>query len=88
MRSALFLSVAILLALGVLFARDRLKLAFKVGAVLYAASLLVRFFIFGRTDADDLLDVLTLIAVFGLIWLLAWGATNAILRRRARRPPG
>ena len=87
MRSTLFLSVAILLALGVLFARDRLKLAFKVGAVLYAVLLAVRFAIFGRTDADNLIDLLTVLAIFGLIWLAAWAATTAILRHRARRPP-
>ncbi len=87
MRSALFVSIAILLVLGVLFARERLKLAFRVGAVLYAVLLVVRFIIFGRADSDSLLDLLTVMAIFGLIWLAAWLATNAILRARARRPP-
>jgi hypothetical protein len=42
MRSTLFLAVAILLGLGLFFARDRVRLAFQVGAVLYAISLVVR----------------------------------------------
>ena len=85
MRSALFVSIAILLALGVLFARERLKLAFRVGAALYAVLLVARFIMFGRTDSDSLLDLLTVMAIFCLIWLAAWVATNAILRARARR---
>ena len=87
MRSALLLSIAILLVLGVLFARDRLRLAFQVGAILYGALFVVRFILFGRTDADSLIDLLTVLAIFGLIWLAAWAATTAILRHRARRPP-
>ncbi len=88
MRSTLFLAVAILLGLGLFFARDRVRLAFQVGAVLYAITLVVRFFIFGFGDADDALGIVTIAAVFFLIWLGAWWGTNAILRRRERaRPP-
>ncbi len=90
MRSTLFLAVAILLGLGLFFARDRVRLAFQVGAVLYAVTLVVRFVIFGFGDADDALGLLTIVAVLFLIWLAAWWGTNEILRRRARtqRPRG
>lgn len=88
MRSTIFLAVAILLGLGLFFARDRVKLAFQVGAVLYAAVLVVRFFIFGFGDADDIVTLLTIGGAFFLFWLAAWAGTNAILRRRERsRPP-
>ena len=88
MRSTLFLAVAILLGLGLFFARDRLRLAFQVGAALYAVSLVIRFIMFGFGDADDVMAILTIVAFFGLIWLAAWWGTNAILRRRERaRPP-
>ena len=88
MRSTLFLALAILLGLGLFFARDRVRLAFQVGAVLYAISLVIRFMIFGFGDADDALAILTIVAVFLLLWLAAWWGTNEILRRRERaRPP-
>lgn len=88
MRSTLFLAVAILLGLGLFFARDRVRLAFQVGAALYAVTLVVRFLIFGFGDADDALAILTIVAFFFLIWLAAWWGTNAVLRRRERtRPP-
>ena len=88
MRSTLFLAVAILLGLGLFFARDRVRLAFQVGAALYAVTLVVRFFVFGFGDSNDVVAILTVVAVFGLIWLAAWWGTNAILRRRERtRPP-
>ncbi len=88
MRSTFFLAVAILLGLGLFFARDRVRLAFQVGAALYAVTLVVRFLIFGFGDADDALAILTIVAFFFLIWLAAWWGTNAVLRRRERtRPP-
>ena len=88
MRSTLFLAVAILLGLGLFFARDRVRVAFQVGAVLYAITLVIRFVIFGFGDADDVLAILTIAGFFFLLWLAAWWATNAILRRRERsRPP-
>ncbi len=88
MRSTLFLAVAILLGLGLFFARDRVRLAFQVGAALYAVTLVIRFIIFGFGEADDLVAILTIVAFFFLIWLVAWWGTNAILRRRERtRPP-
>ena len=88
MRSTLFLAVAILLGLGLFFARDRVRVAFQVGAVLYAITLVIRFIIFGFGDADDALAILTIVAFFFLIWLAAWWGTNAVLRRRERtRPP-
>jgi hypothetical protein len=83
MRSLLF-TVAILLALGVIFARDRLKLAFQVGAALYAVVLVFRFFLFSRTDPENLLDLASVLVVFALFWLAAWGLTTAILRYRRR----
>ena len=88
MRSTLFLAVAILLGLGLFFARDRVRLAFQVGAALYAVSLVVRFLIFGFGDADDGLAIVTIAAAFFLIWLAAWWGTNLVLQRRERtRPP-
>lgn len=89
MRNLLFLAVAILFGLGVFFARDRLKRAFQIGAVLYAVVLVVRFMMFGMGDSDTMLDLLTLFAIFFLVWLVAWGATQLILRSRGRpSPPG
>jgi hypothetical protein len=89
MRSTLFLAVGILLVLGIFFARDRLKRAFQIGAVLYAIVLVFRFLVFGLGDPDNLLDILVVFAAFFLIWLIAWGGTRAVLRYRARseRPP-
>ena len=83
MRTLLF-TVAILLALGVLFARERLKLAFQVGAVLYGVVLVFRFFLFSRTDPENLADLASVLAIFGLFWLAAWGLTMGILRYRRR----
>ncbi len=82
MRNLIFLAVGILFTLGVFFARDRLKRAFQIGAVLYAVVLVARFLFFGMGDSDTLLDMLTLIAVFFLVWLVAWGVTQLILRSR------
>jgi hypothetical protein len=89
MRNALLLLVGIVIVLGLFFARDRVKQAFQVGAVLYAVVLLFRFVVFGFGDPDNFLDVLVIFAVFFLIWLAAWSGTRAILRRRERseRPP-
>lgn len=84
MRSTLFFTIAILLVLGILFARDRLRLAFQVGAALYAVTLVFRFFVFSRADPDNLVDLATVLAVFGLVWLIAWGLTTAVLRHRRR----
>jgi hypothetical protein len=86
---AFFLAVGILLALGTFFARDRLKKAFQIGAVLYAIVLAARFLVFGIGDLDNFLDLLVVFAAFFLIWLIAWGGTRAVLRYRARseRPP-
>jgi hypothetical protein len=85
----LFLVVAIMLALGVIFARNRLKLAFQLGAVLYAIVLVARLLVFGLGDRDNLLDLLSIVAIFFLIWVIAWFGTQAILRYRERagRPP-
>jgi hypothetical protein len=89
MRNLIFLAAAVLLGLGIFFARDRLKRAFQLGAILYALVLVGRFVFFGMSDSDTLLDMLTLIAVFFLVWLVAWGVTHLILRsrRRADGPP-
>ncbi|HYU19980.1 MAG TPA: hypothetical protein VEQ11_14920 [Chloroflexota bacterium] len=87
MRSALFLTVAILLLLGILFARERVKLAFRVGAILYAIVLAFRFILFGRIDTDNLLDHVAVLAVFGAAWLAVWTATAAVVHYRSRRPP-
>jgi 4-amino-4-deoxy-L-arabinose transferase-like glycosyltransferase len=90
MRNAILLASFLLLLLGVIFARDRVKIAFQIGAALYAVSLVVRFLIFGFGDRDNLLDVLTIGAVFFVIWLIARAIVEEVLRRRerARRPPG
>ena len=82
MRSTLLLAVLMLLLLGVVFARDRLKLAFRVGIVLYLVLMVFRFLVFGRSDWENVDDVVGLLAVFGLIWLAGWLITGAILRQR------
>jgi hypothetical protein len=89
MRATLFLAVGILLALGIFFARDRVKRAFQIGGVLYAIVLVFRFLVFGMGDRDNFLDLLTVIAAFFLVWLIAWAGTRAVLAYRARseRPP-
>jgi hypothetical protein len=84
MRSSIFLAAGILLVLGIFFARDRLKTAFQIGAVLYAIVLVFRFLVFGLGDPDNLLDILAIFAAFFLIWLIAWAGTRAVLRRRER----
>lgn len=84
MRSTLFFAVAILLTLGILFARERVKLAFQVGAALYAALMVARFFLFSSADPENLLDLVVIFGSFGLFWLAAWAATSAILRHRRR----
>ena len=87
MSKTLFLAVGILLALGVIFARSRLKRAFQLGAGLYAIVLVARFLFFGLSgDSDTVFDLLTVVAVFFLVWLVAWGATQAVLRYRSGRP--
>jgi hypothetical protein len=85
----LLLIVAILLALGIIFAPNRLKRAFKLGAALYAIVLVVRLLVFGFGDRDNLTDLLTIGAIFFLVWLVAWGATQAVLwyRAQSERPP-
>jgi hypothetical protein len=89
MRNTLVLAVFVLLFVGVFFARDRLRRAFQVGVVLYAAVLLIRMLIFGFQDADNILDLLAVGSFFLLIWIAGWAATRAVLRRRerTRRPP-
>jgi hypothetical protein len=84
MRSGLLLAVALLLGLGLMFARDRLKRAFQVGALLYAVVLVFRFALFGRADSDYVGDLLLVLSIFGLIWLVAWLVTHAILCHRTR----
>ena len=83
MRSLLF-AVAILLALGMVFARERVKLAFQVGAALYGVILIFRFLVFSRTDPENLFDLAAVLAIFGLLWVAAWGLTRLILRHRKR----
>ena len=89
MRNTLFLALGILLTLGIFFARDRVKQAFQVGAVLYAIVLVFRFLIFGLGDPENFLDIGIVFAAFFLVWLIAWGGTRAVLRYRERseRPP-
>ena len=89
MRNLLFLLVGLTIVLGLYFARDRVKQAFQIGAVLYAIVLVFRFLIFGFGDPDNFVDVLAVFATFFLVWLAAWLGTRALLRRRERtgRPP-
>jgi hypothetical protein len=89
MRRVLLVAILVILVIGVFFAGDRLKRAFQIGAALYAISLVARFFIYGVGDRDSLLDILTIVAIFFVIWLIAKGIVEAILsrRERARRPP-
>jgi len=81
---SLFLAVALLLALGVIFTRNRLKLAFQLLAVAYALVLMARMVIFGLDDADNFLDLITIGVAFLLVCLVAWVAIQAVLRYRAR----
>ena len=85
----LLLVGGILLALGVIFARDRVKRAFQIGAALYGIFLIARLLLFGLGDRDNLLDLLSIGGIFFLVWLAAWGGTQAVLRYRERseRPP-
>lgn len=89
MRSLLFLGAFVLLALGIFFARDRVKRACQIGAVLYAVVLVVRLMLFGFQDSDNVLNMLAVASVFLVIWLIGWAATRAVLEYRARsvRPP-
>ena len=80
----LLLVAGIMLALGVVFARSRVKRAFQVGAAIYAVVLVARLVIFGLGDSESLLDLVTVVAVFFLIWLVVWAGTQAALRHRAR----
>lgn len=84
MRNLLLLAGFVLLALGIFFARDRVKRACQLGAVLYAIVLVIRFVLFGFQDADNVLAILSVASVFFVIWLIGWGATKAILEYRAR----
>ncbi|MFN8524997.1 MAG: hypothetical protein U0821_18030 [Chloroflexota bacterium] len=84
MRSSLVAAGLILLVLGIFFARERLKLAFKVGAVLYGLLFIGRIFLFARADADNLSDLLLVFSIFGALWLVAWGVITAIRRYQAR----
>ena len=85
----LLLLLGVLLALGVIFARARLKRAFQIGAALYAVVLVGRLLLFGLGDRDNLIDLITIGAIFFLVWLVAWAGTQAVLRYRERsgRPP-
>ena len=85
MRSTFFLVIGLLLVVGFLFARERLRLAFKIGSILYFGVLIFRFAVFTHADPDNLLDLATILAVFGALWLAAWGATTLVLRYRKRR---
>jgi hypothetical protein len=89
MRRLLLAAILLVLVFGVFFAGNRLKKVFQIGAVLYAISLVGRFFIYGVGDPDNLLDVITIAAILFVIWLIAKGIVEAILsrRERARRPP-
>jgi hypothetical protein len=89
MRNLLFLLVGVLIVFGIFFARDRVKRAFQIGAVLYAIVLVFRFLVFGIGDPDNFLDIVAVFAAFFLVWLIAWGGTQAVLRYRQRsdRPP-
>ena len=85
MRSLLFLFVAVLFGLGIYFARDRVKRALQLGAVLYAIVLVARFLVFGMSDSDTITDVLILVAIFFLVWVVAWAITQLVLRARERK---
>ena len=87
--SLLFLLIGLILVLGIFFARDRVKRAFQLGAALYAVVLVFRFLVIGFGDPDNFVDLLSIFVAFFLVWLVAWGGTQAILRYRARseRPP-
>ncbi|MGE3267315.1 MAG: hypothetical protein AB7P40_01115 [Chloroflexota bacterium] len=89
MRNLLFLAVGVLLALGIFFARDRVKRACQLGAVLYAVVLVVRLVVYGFEDSDNFLSLLTVGAVFLAIWGIGWAATQAVIehRNRTQGPP-
>ena len=89
MRNLLFLLAFALLAFGIFFARDRVRRACQIGAVIYAVVLVVRLLIYGTQDSDNFLDLLGVVSMFFAIWLIGWAATRAILqhRERKRQPP-
>jgi hypothetical protein len=82
MKSSLFLAAGILLALGIFFARDRLKRAFQLGAILYAVVLVGRLLLYGFQDGDNFLDILIVGGSFLLVWVVAWAGTRAVLKYR------
>lgn len=89
MRNLIWLLAFMLLAFGIFFARDRVRRACQIGAVLYAVVLVVRLLVYGFQDSDNFLDILAVASMFFAIWLMGWAATRAVLqyRERTRRPP-
>jgi hypothetical protein len=84
MKGSLFLAAGILLALGIFFARDRLKRAFQIGGILYAVVLVGRLLVYGFQDGDNFLDILIVGGAFLLVWVVAWAGTRAALKYRER----
>ena len=88
MRNFLFFVAFVLLAFGIFFARDRVRRACQIGAVIYAIVLVVRLLVYGFQDSDNFLDILAVGSVFFAVWLVGWAATRAVLQYQARnRPP-
>ena len=89
MKNLLFLLVFVLLAFGIFFARDRVRRACQLGAVLYAGVLVIRLLVYGFQDSDNFLDILAVAAVFLAVWGIGWAITRAVLEYReyTRRPP-
>jgi hypothetical protein len=61
--------------------RRRLKLAFKVTALVYAVGMLARLLQIGP-DEQRLLEFALVTLAFAIFWLLVWAATRLISRRR------
>jgi hypothetical protein len=64
------------------------KRACQIGAVLYAAVLVIRLLVYGFQDSDNFLDILAVASVFLAIWGIGWAITRAVLeyRQYTRRP--
>jgi hypothetical protein len=82
------LAILIVMAICFFFARDRLRLALKVGIALYALLYIARIAFYGRGDAESLTDLIILLAVFGALWAIGWLTVNAILARRRQQQAG
>ena len=84
LKFVLFLLVVFLVISAWGIIKRRLKLAFKVAAVVYAISFLIRLARIG-IDEQRATELGIVTAAFVAFWVLAWGATTLIARWRGNR---